>query len=304
MKRSPMWRPSGLAAALAVIAAAAPATARAGGGHRIRVALAPLSSVGDTTSADLRADTLLLSRGLASVPGVEVVHHRALARALRASKRPELLVCEGAPACLAQVGRLVGASEVVYGELGGLGGARVIYLKLIAVGSARQLRSTVLELGGTGDARGQARAAAHRLLAPQTYVGTLAITVDVPGAAIFIDGRQVATSPAKPIQVSVGTHALRVTNPAYRDFVRFVKVPFEGTIPIKVSLQQYAIVGSNLRRKLGARAGYGTGATPWYRRWYAVAGFGAAVLVTSAIVAGIASGGISADHVKTINPPK
>jgi hypothetical protein len=45
----------------------------------------------------------------------------------------------------------------------------------------------------------------------------------------------------------------------------------------------------------GGDRGTTVGATPWYRRWYTIAGAGVVVFAGAAIVAGLLTGGIDAD---------
>ena len=59
------------------------------------------------------------------------------------------------------------------------------------------------------------------------------------GLSIFFCDRDevVGKSPLAPQTLSVGTHALRVTHPEYRDFVRFVDVEFDTPAAVKVDHQ-------------------------------------------------------------------
>ena len=302
-----------LIAALAAPAAAAPdrpappARPRAGArpaAPTLRVVLAPLATLGaEASSAELRATQRLVAAGLAATDGVTLVTTGAMLDAVKRARRPQLRACDGEPDCLAELGRLLAADYTVYGEVGGLGGAQVVYLKLVDVRGGAELRSTVLELGGTPDAPEpaaavEARAAATRLLLPHRYVGRVQLDTRVAGASIFIDGRLIARAPARPLVLSVGSHALRVTHPEFRDFVRFVEVPFEDTLRVRVALRPYRAVAGDIRRTdLVPPPGSDGGVepTPWYRRWYTIAGAGAVLLVGSAAAVGLSQGGLSFD---------
>jgi len=274
------------------------------------VALAPLSTLGaETTGAAARKLTADIERALGEVAGVKVVGAREVSGQIKKAKKPQLRACDGGAACLSDLGKLVGADAVVYGEVGGLGDVQVVYLALIDVAHGKELRSTTLQFGGA-DTGGGAKGAAVRLLAPEDYLGRLALDVDAKGASIYVDGKLVGKSPAQPVDLPVGTHALRVTHPEFRDFVRFVDVPFGRTAEVKVGLQQYPIIERDVESKVGnaTRRDFITyvpgGRPPWYRRWYVIAGFGALVLVGAGVVAGAAAGGgPSADHTSTIDPP-
>lgn len=282
------------------------------------VALAPLSTLGaETTSASSKKLTADLESALAAVAGTKVVGAAAVGDAIKKSKKPQLKACDGDAACLADVGKLAGADQIVYGEVGGLGDVQVVYLELVDVATGKVARSTTLQLasatgGGAGgdDAQGGARGAAVRLLAPDKFVGKLAVTVDTPGASIYVDGKRVGKSPAPPVELAVGTHALRVTHPEYRDYVRFVDVPYaDKPAEVQVGLQQFPILERDLESKEGSatRVEYlhyvGTASTPWYRRWYVLAAFGAVVAVGAGAAFDAAASGPSADHSRTIDPP-
>src|SRR5205814_1011917 len=79
-------------------------------------------------------------------------------------------------------------------------------------------------------------------------VGALALRVDVARATVFVDGQRVGESPVAPLSVSVGTHALRVTHPSYRDFVRFVEVRFSERTDLPVNLSAYSVVADTLKQ--------------------------------------------------------
>jgi hypothetical protein len=268
-----------------------------------RVALAPLATLGaEARSRRTSRIAEQIAAGIAAVPGHTVLGSQEVRRAIKAARRDELGSCDGDAACLAGLGALLAVDSVVYGEIGGLGEAQVVFLEVVDVASRRALRSTTAQFGGRHDAPLEARAAAFRLLAPSRYVGRVALRVDVPGARVFVDGQAVARSPAPPIAVEVGTHALRVTHPEYRDYVRFVDVAFDATVTLDVNMQAFPVVASSIARRhqpvpVDPRP---REPTPWYREWYAVAGFGAVVLVGTAVVVGLATGGIDADREETI----
>jgi hypothetical protein len=275
-----------------------------------KVVLAPLGTLGSEAKvAKNRSIQRTIATGIRAVPGMNLVADKTVRRAIKRAKKPELRVCDGEAKCLAELGKLLNARYVVYGEIGGLGKVRVVYLKIVDVARARELRSTTLELGGAQSAKTAARASAYRLLAPKSYKGRLAVTVDVAGASIYVDGNHVAKSPAKAIHLSVGTHALRVTHPEYRDFVRFVDIAFDTSAPVDVKLTRFPIIRSNINEEPGKggtlvggrRVVYrGVERTPWYKRWYTVAGAGAVIFVGSALVVGILADGISHDREKVV----
>jgi hypothetical protein len=293
-----------LACAAAVLAATTPASA----GTR-KVAVAPLATLGvEATSAETKQVQKQLEAGLAAVPEVEVIASAAVSKEIKKSKKAALKACDGDGACLAELGGLVAASHVVYAELGGLGDVQVVYLKVVDVGTGKELRSTTLQLGGATDSEIAARGAAFRLLDPERYVGRVGLDVDVAGAQVYVDGKKVGVSPLTMAPLPVGTHALRVTHPEYRDFVRFVDVEFDAETKVPVGLHQFPVVNTDMQHDgTGEPVGGvrlidgGTRPAPWYRSWWAVAGFGAVLLGSAAVIVGIAAGGFDYDGERTID---
>jgi hypothetical protein len=283
--------------------AANPASAR----EAKRVVLAPISTLGsEATSKQTQQISKAVAAGIAAVPGHSATAGKDVRRAIRKAKRSELKVCDGDVECLSALGTLMNAPYVVYGELGGLGDAQVLTLKLVDVAARRETRSTTAQFSAAGDIDTEARAAAYRLLAPGLYVGQLALEIDIEGAIIFLDGEKVATSPTPPIKAEVGNHALRVTHPEYRDYVRFVDVRFDEAAKLEIGMRAFPIIEDEMRQQSkGAKGPIDTGsgkrkAAPWYHRWYTIAGAGAIVFVGSAVIVGLASDGIDSDREEVV----
>jgi hypothetical protein len=285
---------------LALVVLLVPARALAG---RQTVVVAPLASLGaEEKSAAAKQLQAELEKALAGVEGTTVIDAKEAQAAIAKAKRPELRVCEGDITCLVELGKLVGADLVVTGEAGGLGEIKVVYLELIDVGRSKSLRSTTLEVGDT--ASGGAPGAAYRLLAPDQYTGTMTLAVDASGATVYVDGKKLGKSPMKPAALSVGTHALRVTHPEYRDFVRFVDVTFHADTKIDVALHQFPVVQSEITGtgKPKSNVTYIDRPAPWYRKWWAVSAFGGIVLIAAGATAAIVADGVDADTVRPVNP--
>ncbi len=267
-------------------------------GHADNVALAPVARLGnEPTSPDDSELEQHLARALANVPGVEVIAGAELRRAL--VHQPRLRGCDGDVACLAELGRVANAARVVYAEAGDLGPMRLVYLALVDVASGRELGSTTLTL--TPQDPDAARAAAFRLLSPERYLGRLVLDIAPSGAVVFIDGRRVATTPTEPLALPVGSHAVRITHPERRDFVRFADIEFDRDTTLAATLPSYPVIASDLvQHSVRARA---AAPSPWYRRWYVIAGASAAVLLTTALVTAALTAGIEADRQRVIDVP-
>lgn len=260
-----------------IVAAAAPARA-----DRV-VALAPLSTLGaENTSAAARKIAGELEQALAALPGTKVIGAAQVAAAIARAKKPQLAACEGDSTCIAELGKLVGAQIVVTGEVGGLGAAQVIYLGATDVASGSELRSTTLATGK--DDSDSAAAAAVRLLEPERYRGTIHFRIDAPGASVFVNGTKVPLSATGDVVLPVGTQAIRVTHPEYRDFVRFVDVPYNRTVDLPVNLQQYPIVERSVKGLPVSRDKIVDVPPPVWRRWYVTGAAAVGLAVLTGIV--------------------
>jgi hypothetical protein len=269
------------------------------------VVLAPISTLGDAvpSKAATRIE-LALTKAIDDMDGFRAHAGPQVAKQIKRARRPELRACEGAARCLAELGKLMGAELTVYGELGGLGDAQVLTLKLVDTATGQEVRSTSAQFASGDDLAEQARAAAYRLLAPDHYVGSLALKVDIDGAAVYLNGQQLATTPSAPLRLPVGSHALRITHPEYRDYVRFVEIGFDRTNALEVGMKAFPIVDSEMRQRRAladpSDRPQRSGPTPWYQRWYTIAGAGALVVIGSALIVGALSDGIDADLEKVV----
>jgi hypothetical protein len=250
------------------------------------VALAPLSSLGaEVSSADAKKLTAELEAALAQLTDTKVIGAAAVSDAIKKAKQQRLGGCDGDPGCLKDLGVLVGADLVVYGELGGLGDTQILYLKLIDAKVGREVRGTTLDVSAV--ATGGARGAAYRLLDPGKYSGTMQINVDVAGASVYVNGKLVGKSPLAPLSYNVGTHAVRVTHPEYRDFVRFVDVEFDQTANVEVGLQQFPVTQGDIEG-LGPGTRVRETEPRWYRKWWAVTAFGVVAFTGALLISDFA----------------
>jgi hypothetical protein len=268
------------------------------------VAVVPLSTLGaEVSSANAKKITTELEAGLAGVAEVTVVGSAAVSDAIKKAKQQRLSVCAGDPDCLGEVGALVGAELIVYAELGGLGDTQIVYLTLIDAKLAREVRTTRIDVAAL--LAGGGRSAAVRLLDPARYTGQLQVDVDVVGASVYVNGKLIGKSPIAAKPFAVGTHALRVTHPEYRDFVRFVDVEFDQTAVVKADLHEFPIVQTDVE-DLGPGTKVNEIAPRWYRSWWAVAAFGVVAFSGALLIADFAGcRGIcpKPDFTRPVDPP-
>ena len=233
------------------------------------VAIAPLSTL---DSEDKSASTKQLTGEIEAATaalGSKVVTAAKVAEAIKRANKPQLKACEGNDACLAELGRLVGAQIVIAGQVGGLGESKVVYLAATDVAAGKELRSTTLAIGANADPRGPI-GAVIRLLDPAKYRGVLRFAIDVAGATVYVNGSKVALTAKHEVALPVGTQAVRVTHPEYRDFVRFIDVRFDATTDVAVAMSQYPIIRRDIRGNPIDRDKLAYVDPPWWRRWYVV----------------------------------
>ena len=207
---------------------------------------------------------------------------------LAEARRPDLRACQGDATCLSALGKLVGATTIVIGEVGAIGDGLVVYLGAFDVANGVRVGSTSATLTGDPAARTRAvREAVTRLLAPARHTGRLSVRTPRAGAQVYVDGSLLGATPFDA-RISAGTHALRVTHPATRDLVRFVDVPFDQTTTVEASLADLPVITDVSGRRAGA--GARDEGRPWFRGWWAPALVGVSVaIVTTAIVMSLTS---------------
>jgi hypothetical protein len=255
------------------------------------VAVAPLSTLGaEDKTAPTKKLLGQIESAVAALPGTKVIPAAQVTAAIDKAKKPQLKSCEDDEACIAEIGKLVGANLVVTGEVGGLGDSRVVYLKNTDVAAAREVRTTTLSSGGTS-AADTPTGAAIRLLDPDKYRGNIKFEFDVTGATVLVNGTKVQLPQSKEIALPVGTHAVTVTHPQFHNFVKFVDVEYGKTTDVQVAMKQYPIVQGDIREKAGPRDTIIWEDPPLWRRWYVT---GPAIVVL-AVGAGLIAGAIAHD---------
>jgi len=271
------------------------------------IAVAPLTMLGaeDTTSTARRFEGQVGAELGKLVAGAKVISAADVIEATKKAKKPALRACDGEAACLSELGALVGAELVVFGEVGGLGDVQVLALGAIDVAAKAERRRVRVSMAQPEE--GGVAGAVTRLLDPERFVGQLALTVSVDGASIYIDGKRHGKSPTPVVRLSVGPHALRVTHPEHRDYVRFIDIGFGQRTPVDVKLEKFAAVESAVSSTATPTptgpVRYVDRPARWYRRWWAVAG-----VTVLAVGAGVAIGAaidyqLDADREGQVDPP-
>jgi hypothetical protein len=251
------------------------------------VALLPLHPLG--VPADVvGALELTLRNEISQLPEARLVPERDLAANLE--REPG---CPEKPACAALAASRSGARQLISGTVSQLGDAFMIDLKLIDSRSGQEMRRATHPVSGSRDALIETlRETAVELLAPARFVGGLEIDVpDAPGAAVFIDGKQVGMVPLKaPIHGLVpGQHTLRVVDKG-RELSTFVEVRYGLVNRARVELGPVRVQQSALpQAPTQPGAGFAGGPQPGPRKpgWVRPAAVGA--LGLALISAGVAA---------------
>jgi hypothetical protein len=272
-----------IARAACVIVAVALATAAPARADRV-VAIAPLSTLG---AEDTSAATKQLGDQLAAAAGTlaatKVVKPDQVVAAIKKANQPQLKTCEGDAACLAELGKLVGATQIVTGEIGGLGASTVVYLTASDVATGKELHTATLTVGSP-DA---ATAAMTQLLDPDRYRGTIKLDIDVANAKVQVNGEFHNLDAQGRLELPVGTHAVRVISPQYHDFAKFVNVEYGKTTEVKVGMLAYPMVTHDVQGKpTNLDQIVYDKPLPTWRRWYVAGPAIVVIAVGAALIAG------------------
>jgi len=247
-----------------------------------RVAVVPLRDAPDAAQLEKA-----LIEALHDTPSLQLLNATQSGRLQGAKNLPLEARADAQPLARAQaLGKETGAQRVLTVEAARIGDGRVLYLQAIEIPSGRLLGSTTAPLsGGSGEVavtdKPVLRGAAVRVLDSARYLGRLTIKVDVPNAEVQVDGKK-PSAPKAGVELSVGTHAVRVTHPAYRDFLRFVDLEFDRAVTLDVELSAYPLAEGEMTEKLRKQAAAPQKKLPWYRTWWALS-LGAVVLSGAAI---------------------
>lgn len=89
------------------------------------------------------------------------------------------------------------------------------------------------------------REEAKRLLdAIKPFVGRVTVSLNVPGARVFVDDRPVGTSPIdKPLLIDMGDRRIKVTKPGYDPFTKTETIPGGADTTMTISLIKEVRVG-------------------------------------------------------------
>jgi hypothetical protein len=202
-----------------------------------RLAVMPMDALGMDADRVARLETLF-RKEIELLSGAPLPTRRQIEQLVAKSRR--LRQCGAADACLAEVGKKLEVDLVVSGNVAALGDSYVVDIKVVDVATGEQIRRIQSDpLRGEPDELIEAvRVAAYRLLAPEALHGSIMVLTNLVGAAVTLDGQQLGTTPLpKPIaRLPLGEHRLRVAAEGYEPFEEPVRVRFQKTSRVLVTL--------------------------------------------------------------------
>ena len=219
-------------------------------------------------------------------------YEQVKARLKRSKRLLAYLLCGVEMSCLVSFAKAFKARYVIGGDAAPVGHSFALSLVLADARTGSVVRRVSGVVPGSGSRTDTTlEELAVRLLAPARYTGWLRVQADVAGALFYLDGKLVGKTPLQqPVRVPCGAHAVRLTHPAYHDFVRFVRVPYKAEVVVRANMKAYPIFTAKLgsKRKTvtvvkGRRPVGLYRPLPWYKKWYTVT----AVVAGSALLTGV-----------------
>ncbi len=268
-------------ALVVLLLSASLATAQSTTPARPTVALIGLDALGMSPERVERLETLLLKE-LERLTQTRVPNRSDVAKLGR-----RLRQCDGGNTCLGKIGKALSVDYVISGNVAALGDAYVLNIKAVSTARGeewRRIESDPLR-GAPDELIESIRVAAYRLLSPEELVGSILVLADREGAEVQLDGKVIGRTPLPtPIEnLSLGTHALRISAGEFGEFESEVRVRFQKTTRVAVQLVDLRIKQSG---PTNAAPLIITRDTPkvWYQKtWFLVSAAVGAVVVGALI---------------------
>ena len=164
-----------------------------------------------------------------------------------------IVKCAGDAECVAQIGKKVGAAEVILIGVSELGDV-ILTMQRIEVPSRTVVTRIADSLGpGAMPSEDQIGGYLARLLAPGDFVryGMIDIVANLAGASVTVGKEKVGKTPIQPLKLHApATYQIRVELDGYVPFTTKVALPPDGEIKVEAELS-----------KRGA-------GSAWYAKWY------------------------------------
>lgn len=238
--QAPMATTIGILACCALVGWAGPARAQvpAAIGSTDRVFVLDLvdSGVGKDTAKKV---TDVLRTELAAVTGDRVVRPSAVAAIITRPEVAEQVRCprETYVECAAAVGQKISVNFVIAGVVAALGDAQLVDLRLVDVRARAEINRLQTPLTGNAERdRSALRELGVRLVAPDSWVGTLELNGLEPGDQVMVDGTQMAASPPRAkLDLAVGSHAVSVSRGDKSLLTQVVEIKYGETAALALA---------------------------------------------------------------------
>jgi hypothetical protein len=256
-----------IVAALAVVVAVAAAASAAEGAKKKKRTIAVLEyRAGATGAPDLGMRLALILRNETSNEILDPDD----ARRIGGAKVDETVArCGGEPTCIAEIGRKIGADEIVLvgvSEFGDL----ILALQLVEARGGRVVARVADSLAPDAEPDDDTLLGyLKKILPPADFLrfGVIRVSTNVEGALVEMNGKPAGETPLDPLTVAAPTTvSLRVSKDGYVDFNARIDVLPEGTVEVNPVLER--------------RAG-----PAWYQRWWVWAAAG--TLLVGAVTVGV-----------------
>ncbi len=180
-----------------------------------------------------------------------------------------IVKCGGEANCIANIGKKVGAADVVLVAVSELGDV-ILTIQRIDVAKQQAVTRVADSFApGSSPSEDQVNGYLARLLAPNDFVryGVIDIVANLSGAAVTVGGTNRGLTPIQPLKLPApANYEIKVTKEGFEAFSTRIQLPPDGELKVEARLS-----------KRGA-------GTAWYQRWYVLTAAGILVAGTAGTV--------------------
>lgn len=246
------WKPKGKVAP--------PPPLKESRGRRV-VALLPFQTVEIPDELQHSIENALLTeldeaRGLTGVAPKDVTNElEPIKNALGGTTNPE--VCLGDAACLSFMARYARAHYALETRVSGVGGTIKISLRYIDATTSREIARVARVVEDQEELRAKTlHRMAVELFRPSSYVGTLVVETEKPGADVYLNDEYQGPTPLRKKGLKAGPYILRVSQEGHNDVYQFVDVQYRRASTYEINLGATEIASVLVEAE--SDAGFGT----------------------------------------------
>ncbi|RME22155.1 MAG: PEGA domain-containing protein [Deltaproteobacteria bacterium] len=171
--------------------------------------------------------------------GKRLMPQQAMDALLMVEGNEDFLRCGTGTACLARLGKEAQAERVIGGEVEKKGGT--VTYRLVLIGCKDAIVINRAEVVGTArPSKYLLEEMAVAMLEPERYVGSLHVSTRPAGAAVFLDGQPVGTSPVRVDGIAVGAHRVKAARDGFLAQEKEVRIPYSNTAEVELELIEIA----------------------------------------------------------------